>query len=77
VVRLTPKAKPYKQLRRSPELLLLMATLAAMEGPLRWRVGNELKRLSATVQSGQDREMVDDLLLLNMTLSWHREPDGD
>jgi hypothetical protein len=77
VVRLTPKAKPYKQLRRSPELLLLMATLAAMDGPLRWRVGNELKRLKATVPTDEDRELVDDLLQMNMALPWHMEADGE
>ena len=75
VVRLTPPPQPaFKHLRRTPELLLLIALLKAMDGPTRWRMAEELKKVEAGSTDEMTRETAADFLRLNMELPFHLEP---
>ena len=75
VVRLAPRVQPtFKHLRRTPELLLFMALLRAMDGPTRWRMAEELKKVEAGSTDEVTRETAADFLRLNMELPFHLEP---
>ena len=75
VVRLNPPPPPmFKHLKRSPELLLMMAVLKAMDGPSRWRMAQELKVVEASAADPETRELAADFLTLNMELPFHLEP---
>ena len=70
--------KPLRatHLRRSPELLLLMAMMTSMDGAQRYRLANEIKRLADRAERQGDAyasEVAEDLMDLHRHLPCHIE----
>ncbi len=65
---LLPSSAPYQTLRRSPEMLLLMAILVSMEAPIRWRIANEIRR---GAEQPDTRDIAADLSALLMNLPFY------